>query len=316
MKRAAFLILIASLLGVGAGEYLTRHFAFRRVLGQIAKRGELQALVGTRGIYDRDLERAWLGQLFAAGRTPGDFSPDTARNQQHALLQQLITRARLDAAAADEPVDRAAIDREMNLLRWQFPDAKSWTASLRSALTSTSQISREVIANLRGRGWLENRIKPQLEPDESELRHYFVTHSREFQEPKRMRASQLFLAAPEGYPDEVIKTKRELLNRIAERLRQGESFEELVPEFSEDEATKGRGGDLNYFAADRMLPRLFAAAEKLQPGEISPPVRSRLGFHLIRLTEVRPARTLTFEEARREIALALENQKRCQPLHL
>jgi len=59
-----------------------------------------------------------------------------------------------------------------------------------------------------------------------------------------------------------------------------------------------------------MLPVVFAAAQGLRPGESSASVRSRLGFHIIRLTESRPARALTFEEARPEIAALLANLQR------
>ena len=136
-----------------------------------------------------------------------------------------------------------------------------------------------------------------------------------FREPLRLRASHLFLAAPEGYPSEVIEGKRALINMLAARLRNGESFDVLVAEFSEDEATKKRGGDLNYFAEERMLPALFAAAQRLRAGETSAPIRSRLGFHLVRLTHVLPAQEMTFEQALPEIFATLENEKRARAVN-
>jgi parvulin-like peptidyl-prolyl isomerase len=61
-----------------------------------------------------------------------------------------------------------------------------------------------------------------------------------------------------------------------------------------------------------MLPEVFEAAQRLQPGETSPPIRSRLGFHLLRLTTVLPARKLTLAEATAEIRITIENERRGQ----
>ncbi|CAN5430289.1 hypothetical protein BH18VER2_BH18VER2_05610 [soil metagenome] len=112
----------------------------------------------------------------------------------------------------------------------------------------------------------------------------------------------------------MIERQRALIDQLAKRIGSGESFPVLVTEFSEDEATKKRDGDLGYFAGARMLPAVFAAAKQLQPGQVSAPVRSRLGFHLIRLMEVRPARQLSLEEARPEIIALLENRKRASAI--
>ncbi len=282
MKRAPLVLVL--LLGIGAGEYLTTNFTFRRWLGKVVRRGELEAMVGRRGIYDRDLQRA--GQS----------------------LESLIDLAKLDAAAARQPISSAAIDQQMSLLRGQFAGEKLWRAILQKGSTTPRALRRAVAANLRDRAWLE----AQIVPNDNGIRHFYEVHTEPFQEPLRLRASHLFLAAPDGYPDEVIEAKRALIDALALRLQQGESFPALVAEFSEDEATKKQGGDLNYFAEARMLPEVFSAAHALRVGETSAPVRSRLGFHLIRLTESRPPRTLDSDEARPEISAALENEKRAQ----
>jgi parvulin-like peptidyl-prolyl isomerase len=216
----------------------------------------------------------------------------------------------VNAAARDARISTGAVDHEMDLLRWQFRDEKTWEAVLRNAATSRAGLRREAATNLRDRVWIEGRISKEIQPNEGECRRYFAEHRAEFEAPPRVRASHLFLAAPDGYPAEVIETKRALIEQLSKRLANGEAFPALVAEYSEDEATKKRGGDLGYFAAERMLPAVWDAAAKLHPGEISAPVRSRLGFHILRLTESLPARSLTFEEARPEILTTLENQKR------
>jgi parvulin-like peptidyl-prolyl isomerase len=75
-------------------------------------------------------------------------------------------------------------------------------------------------------------------------------------------------------------------------------------------ATKTRGGDMGFFSEFRMPPDFFAAVVKMHVAEISKPIRTRLGFHIIQLTDRKQARRMTFDEARGEIGLTLENEKR------
>ena len=59
-----------------------------------------------------------------------------------------------------------------------------------------------------------------------------------------------------------------------------------------------------------MPPDFFAVVAKMKVGEIGPPIRTALGFHIIQLTDAKPARQISFEEAKPEIRLRLENEKR------
>ncbi len=301
---------LAIALGFGAGECLTRSFAFRRWLGRVVGQGDLLALVGRAGIYDRNLDSAWSNELFANGSNPDEVVPAVEEARKRELLQALMAEEKFNAAASGQPVDKAALQREMNLLRAQFDGDNVWRNALAASDTHLWQLRRQATRNLRIRSWLEKTIAARIQPDDSECRAYFTMHLAEFAEPHRLRASHLFLAAPDGYPTEVLKAKETLAATLSRRVTNGESFNDLVAQFSEDEATKKIGGDLNYFAAERMLPEVFAAAEKLQSGQISGPIRSRLGFHLIRLTSIKPPHAITFMEARPEIALILENQRR------
>lgn len=115
-------------------------------------------------------------------------------------------------------------------------------------------------------------------------------------------ASHLFLAAPMETPPTIIDAKRELIESLSVRLARGEKLSDLVAAASKDEATKSRGGDLGYFSASRMPPDFFAAVTKLRVGQISPPIRTRLGFHIVQLTDSKPAQQLLFDQARAEIS--------------
>lgn len=313
MKRGLLGALLGLFLGIGAGEYLSASFPFRAWLGHVVRRGELQALVGRRGIYENDVERTLQADLFAFGGEAWELGPPVAVELKRAALQRLVEEENLNRSAKNEAVGPAALSGATQLLRDQFRDEKSWEKSLAGAGLSSRTLAREVTRNLCARAWLEKQLASRIQPNDTEVERYYEAHQAAFQEPLRLRASHLFLAAPEGYPDEVVERQQTLIEQIAKRLANGESFPALVAEFSEDEATKKRDGDLSYFAETRMLPEVFGAADQLQPGQISGPVRSRLGFHLVRLTEVRPAQSLG-AEARPEIVALLENEKRTAAL--
>lgn len=309
MKRAAAILLFSFLLALAIGEFLVRSFAFRHWLGKVTGRGELQILVRQKGLYDRDVERLWKTELYLRGGNANEVGDSVAREEKKAALERLIRRARLEAAAAGEPTNQAELEHGLELIRWEFRDEKG--ADSLGKLRWNAFVFREEWKNqLRARRWLEAKISDQLSPNESETRRNFDEHPARWQEPPRWRASHLFLAAPDGSPDELVEAKRTQIELLAKRLANGESFPALAAEFSEDEATKKLGGDLGYFAEERMLPEIITAVRLLQVGEISPPTQSRLGFHLLRLTESLPARALSYEEARPEIMLELENQQR------
>ncbi|WP_046864569.1 peptidylprolyl isomerase [Microvirga massiliensis] len=85
------------------------------------------------------------------------------------------------------------------------------------------------------------------------------------------------------------------------RVRGGEDFEKVASELSTDPGSKSEGGDLGFFSKDRMVEPFAEAAFKLEPGQISEPVKTQFGWHIIKVEEKRDRPVPTFEEMREQI---------------
>jgi len=135
-----------------------------------------------------------------------------------------------------------------------------------------------------------------------------------------VEAGHIFVAPDAATIEQGLEAKahRDALATLAD-IRAGAKFEELARKRSQDTKTRRRGGDLGYFAKGRMVPEFEAAAFALKPGEVSEPVKSKFGWHLIQLVdrkgdEVR-ARHILFknergtDEAGKELPLDPETRK-------
>jgi parvulin-like peptidyl-prolyl isomerase len=285
--RLLFLIAAAAFSGVFCSELLCRSTAFRNAAGRLWGRGHLVALASGHGIYEKDL---------------GDEDPLTA--------SELVVMENLRCVGRNEKVEVAKVDRELALLRAQFGDDQIFFSALQSNGLSLSGLREGVADQLRSLRWLEEQIAADGAVTEQQRREFYEAHRALFTQPIRFRASHLFLAAPAETPPEVVEAKRELIETLALRLSNGETLPQLAAEASEDEATKTRGGDLGFFSSGRMPPDFFTEVEKLAPGGRSKPFRSHLGFHIVEVAEIKPARVLSFDEARGEVLLALANERR------
>ena len=293
VRRFAF-ALFACLAGLAASELIYRSVVCRDLIGRTFGRGHLIALAQGNGVYEIDLRR----------ETAADDSPDDAASHRLAI------DAALRALSRKEHVTASKVARECDLVRWQFGNERAFVERMRANGFSRESLWTAATDNLKARQWIEKRLASQIAVTEEECREFYRTHRDAFALPLRLRASHLFLAAPPETPPEVVESKRLLIESLSQRIAQGEDFSDLVAEASEDEATKWRGGDLGFFASSRMLPEFFAAVTNLPVGGLSKPIRSHLGFHIVQLTAIEPARVIPFEEARAEITGILQNEQR------
>jgi len=96
---------------------------------------------------------------------------------------------------------------------------------------------------------------------------------------------------------------------VKEKLDKGAKFEDLAKEYSTDEGTKNTGGDLPYFqpGSGAMVPEFEEAAAKLKKDEISGPVKSEFGYHIIQVTDIKEKKS--YDEMKKEIEHKLKTEK-------
>ena len=118
----------------------------------------------------------------------------------------------------------------------------------------------------------------------------------------------LFRVPPDATPDEVAKI-REKAEAVRKEIQGGKDFAAMAKKYSEDPGSKDRGGELGYFQRGQMVPEFDSAAFSLKAGEVSEPVKTAFGFHLIRVEDRREPRQKPLEEVRGELEAELKRRK-------
>jgi parvulin-like peptidyl-prolyl isomerase len=145
---------------------------------------------------------------------------------------------------------------------------------------------------------LRDAVITEVALSEDEVRAYFEAHRADFEVEEEVRASHI-----------LVETEEEI-GTILERLDAGEAFADLASELSIDPGSAAEGGDLGWFGRGRMVPEFEDAAFSLEVDELSEPVQTQYGFHLILVTERQDAETTTFEEVADDVRNAAEGEER------
>ncbi len=97
------------------------------------------------------------------------------------------------------------------------------------------------------------------------------------------------------------KQAEDKIKAIIARLKKGEDFAKVASETTEDPSGKANGGDLGYFTKEQMVPEFAEVAFKLDKGQISDPVKTQFGWHVIKVEDKRTKPTPTFDEVKPQI---------------
>src|SRR5690606_24199478 len=106
----------------------------------------------------------------------------------------------------------------------------------------------------------------------------------------------------------ILVNSEEKAQALYERVKKGEDFAKVAKAESQDKGSGARGGDLDYFTRDKMVKEFADAAYQLKKGEISKPVKSDFGWHIIKLEDRRPQKVASFEEMQEQLKADLRKK--------
>ena len=106
----------------------------------------------------------------------------------------------------------------------------------------------------------------------------------------------------------LVPTEKEA-KEVKKKIDEGKSFEEVAKEYSKDPGSAQQGGDLGYFTKGKMVKEFADAAFALKKGEVSEPVKSPFGYHIIKLEDIRKVSAPTFNEVKDSLRTKLQEKK-------
>lgn len=157
-------------------------------------------------------------------------------------------------------------------------------------------------------------FEKQVKVADLEIKDYYEYNIGSFMDPKQVKARHILFKLGEDASEDEEKKIRDKAKAVLEEARQGKDFAALARKYSEG-PTKAKGGDLGYFSAGKMVKPFEDAAFKLKKGEISDPVRTRFGYHLIKVEDIKEERTKPLEEVRQKIVETLTNNRSADLAH-
>jgi peptidyl-prolyl cis-trans isomerase SurA len=175
---------------------------------------------------------------------------------------------------------------------------------LRSALmaegVSFEDYRQELREQIKRNKLVSRVVRREVIVDEERLKRFYSEHVARFKEPDQIRASHILILIPQDADDLLVEALRHKGDTILERLRRGEDFQQLARVYSDDASGKN-GGDLGFFKRGELLPEFERATFGLQPGQVIGLVRTKIGFHIIKVTERKEGSVIPYGDVTEKI---------------
>lgn len=277
------------------------------------KSGDVVARVFGYKISRQQLDRAIQERLFLEGKKLSDYNQAQIKLLEYAALGELIDHELLRVKVKVNTKDLAVTDEEIDARLELFAKKFSTQSELETALKSQGyknidELRYRIAARIQQEKYVAMRINPLVVVTEDEITEFYNTHREDLKIPERVRARHIFIATLGTPADEA---KQKLQSALSELQSNSKTFDELARTLSSDPATKNQAGDLGWMSRDR-LPKDFADPVFLLEKNKPTLIQTKLGFHIVELTDRLPEETPTLESVREEIKAALATSKRHQ----
>lgn len=258
-----------------------------------------------RGAEIKPLLAPQLQAMLASGQKP---TLEQVRSWAVALVDGIVNQ-RLVLREAERHSIRPDLEAGRRLVADQEErlGRKAFERALRLQGVNAEQLAQHLAENDAVNRWLETIAVPAGSVTETTAQAYYEQHPELFRQPAVYHVAHLLVAAPEDAPEAQATAARQTLEARRAQVAQGEGFASLAAAHS-DCPSKASGGDLGPLPAGRLPQAFEAAALALEYGQISLPVRTPHGWHLIRGGTIVPALPVPLAAVQSEILATLRRQ--------
>lgn len=234
--------------------------------------------------------------------------------QQAALdkqaLEQLISAELLYQAAAK--LEIKDIDTQINAKlaegKGRFKNEQDFKNAIKDLEMDEKDLREYTRRDLLISHFVETSFVSKTTVPEAEIRAFYDKNPEKFKRDESVKASHILIGTDSTMSADDKKKAREKAEKLRKELADGADFATLAKGNSTCPSSQ-QGGDLGFFNKGQMVPAFENAAYALKPGEISGVVETQFGFHIIKVTEKRPAEVVDYKDARGKIEEFLKGQK-------
>ncbi|MGP4061953.1 peptidylprolyl isomerase [Halobacillus sp. H74] len=215
--------------------------------------------------------------------TKEEFYQELKAKHGEQILQQLVMK---EVLSDKYEVSDEAVNKEVESLKEQYGDQFEMVLQ-QSGFSNEEEFKETIRLSLLQ----EKAASEDIEISEEEMKNYY----------ERMKT--------EVQASHILVSDEETAKEVKQKLEDGEDFASLASEYSSDGSAQ-QGGKLGWFGPGEMAAEFEDAAYSLEAGEVSDPVQTQFGFHIIKVTDKRDAEDVeSYEDAKEEIKRTLISQK-------
>ena len=268
------------------------------------------AVVNGEKISKADLEKTFNEALGQSGVTAAKLTAEQKLQGYRQILDGMITEKLVDKRASSVQVSNEEAEAQLAKIKQQFPSEEVFQSEMKKSGLTMDQFMSNLKRSIRQTKWMQSQAQGKDAVTEDDAKKFYDANPDKFTNPDIVKASHiLFRLAPDATSEQAKAAEKKAKDAIV-RANKGESFDKLAAELSEEPGAKERGGDLGYFSKDKMVPEFADAAFAQKVGSVSAtPVKTKFGYHVIKVTDKKPAGTAAFDEAKGQIILFLQRQK-------
>jgi peptidyl-prolyl cis-trans isomerase C len=236
---------------------------------------------------------------------------------QQMVMGELIQKTLLVNAAEKEGMKASDEEIESSLkeIAGQIPEGEDLEEFAKNAGVSLDRIRQQIATDTKIRKLFEKVTADVAKPEEADVKKYFEENPEEFEQAASVEASHILIST-QGITDAAqIAAKEKIAKELREELasKKGENFAEMAGLHS-DCPSKAQGGDLGEFEKGQMVPEFETAAFAQEVGAIGELVKTQFGYHIIKVSGKKEAKTLAFDDVREDLAADLLEQRKSEKM--